>query len=146
MQAKIEQEGDVVVVHLGGLLNYEAVESFRAVCLKHLVQKKIVFDMQNLSFVGSIGITDLVAVMTEISQRPMTPVKFSRVSSEYLRVLQASELQSLEIYETPDYAKMAHQGFEAPMIRLDPVIDLDFLGPEGEGDSEAAMLQAVADN
>ncbi len=140
MQAKIEQEGDVVIVHLGGLLNYEAVESFRVVCLKHLTQKKIVFDMQNLSFVGSIGITDLVSVMTEISRRPMTPVKFSRVSSEYLRVLQASELQSLEIYETPDYAKKAHQGFDAPMIRLDPIIDLEFIGSEGEVETDAPEL------
>ena len=56
MQARISHQGEVMVIHLSGRVDVETAQPFREACLNQIKAKKVVFDFQNLSFVGSSGI------------------------------------------------------------------------------------------
>ncbi len=116
MEAWIEREGDVVVVHLKGRVDYESTEPFRSHCVRHLAHEKVVFNLEQLAFVGSIGITDFVQTMTRLSAENAGGIKFASVGVEFRRVFEASEIRQLEIYDSTNRALMAFQGFEVPKL------------------------------
>lgn len=119
MEAWIEREGDVVVVHLKGRVDYESTGPFRNHCVRHLSHEKVVFNLEQLTFVGSIGITDFVQTMTHLTQTNAARVKFAGVGNEFRRVFEASEMRQLEIYESTDRALLAFQGIAvSPLPRL----------------------------
>lgn len=129
MEAWIEKTGDVVVVHLRGRVDYETVTPFRNHCAKHLVKEKVVFNLAQLSFVGSIGLTDFLETVTQLSSSAPFGIKFAAVSNEFRRLFEASEIQKLEIYENTERALMAFQGLAvSPMPRLSPT---EVESPEG---------------
>lgn len=127
MEAKFVQDGDILIVHLRGKVDYETVEPFRQTCLSHLTRHKVIFDLKELSFVGSIGITDLVGTLADMSQQTQSGVKFSRVGSEFRRVLQASHIKNIEIYEDPEKARLAFMGYDMPKVLLQPILDEVFI-------------------
>lgn len=116
MEAWIEREGDVVVVHLKGRVDYESTEPFRSHCVRHLAKEKVVFNLEQLAFVGSIGITDFVAIITQLAEANAIGIKFAGVGNEFRRVFEASEIRRLEIYENTNRALMAFQGFDVPKL------------------------------
>ena len=116
MEAWIEREGDVVVVHLKGRVDYESAEPFRSHCVRYLAQEKVVFNLESLAFVGSIGITDFVQIMTQLAETNPVGIKFAGVGNEFRRVFEASEIRQLEIYESTNRALMAFQGFSVSML------------------------------
>ncbi len=116
MEAWIERDGDVVVVHLKGRVDYESTEPFRSHCVRHLAQEKVVFNLEQLAFVGSIGITDFVQTMTQLAAENAVGIKFAGVGNEFRRVFEASEIRQLDIYESTNRALMAFQGFEVPKL------------------------------
>lgn len=119
MEALIERSGDVVVVHLRGRVDYESTEPFRMHCTRHLSKERIVFNLKDLSFVGSVGITDFVTTVGQLVHGNHTNVKFANVGNEFRRIFEASNMPSLMIYETTDRALMAFQGLEvSPLPRL----------------------------
>ncbi len=119
MEALIERSGDVVVVHLRGRVDYESTEPFRIHCARHLSKERIIFNLKDLSFVGSVGITDFVATVGQLIQSNQANVKFANVGNEFRRIFEASDLPSLMIYETTDRAMLAFQGLEvSPLPRL----------------------------
>ena len=56
VQAKIRKDGDITVVELKGRLDFETAEPFRETCSDVLTNSKVVFNLSELSFVGSSGI------------------------------------------------------------------------------------------
>ena len=119
MEAWIERSGDVVVVHLKGKVDYESTEPFRNHCARHLSQEKVVFNLQELSFVGSIGITDFVSTVTRLANGSQNGIKFAAVGNEFRRIFEDSEMLILEVYDTTDRALLAFQGIEvSPLPRL----------------------------
>jgi anti-anti-sigma factor len=116
VEAWIEKEGDVVVVHLKGRVDYESVEPFRSHCVRHLSREKVVFNLSELAFVGSIGITDFVQTITQLSQANESGIKFAAVGNEFRRIFEASPMQRLEIYESTDRALLAFQGLEVAVL------------------------------
>lgn len=119
MEAWIERAGDVVVVHLKGRVDYESAVPFREHCVRHLTNEKVVFNLQELSFVGSIGITDFVTTVTSLANGHLSGIKFAAVGNEFRRIFEASPMQALEVYETTDRALQAFQGVGvSPLPRL----------------------------
>lgn len=116
MEAWIEREGDVVVVHLKGRVDYESTEPFRSHCARHLSKEKVVFNLEQLAFVGSIGITDFVSIMTQLAEANAAGIKFAGVGNEFRRIFEASDIRRLEIYESTNRALMAFQGFDVPKL------------------------------
>lgn len=107
MEAKIQKDGDVLVIYLKGQLDYETATPFRLTCLDHLVKEKVVFNMADLSFVGSKGITDFTETMVALSQQTRQAVRFCRVSTEFRRILEASNLKDLQIFDDEYSAKLS---------------------------------------
>ncbi|MGE0764817.1 MAG: STAS domain-containing protein [Bdellovibrionales bacterium] len=132
MEAWIERSGDVVVVHLKGRVDYESTEPFRAHCARHLSQEKVVFNLQELSFVGSIGITDFVSTVTDLANGSQAGIKFAAMGNEFRRIFEASQMMRLEIYESTDRALLAFQGAEvSPLPRLSADEETNSEAPAG---------------
>jgi anti-anti-sigma factor len=111
MQANFAKRGDVVVVELKGRLDFESTAPFRRTCLEKLLSERVVFDLRDLNFVGSLGLKDFVETLDFMSQQSNAGVKFSGVSSEFRRMFEASGMQGKEIYESTE---KAIQSFTAP--------------------------------
>ena len=121
MEARIQNDGDVCVIHLKGRVDMEANENFRKTCLNQLSVNKIVFDMRELSFVGSNGITPFIETLALLSQRNSASIKISSVGCEFRRIFEASGIQNLEIYEDEGVAK---RSFIDQSVRpLNPIVD-----------------------
>lgn len=114
MQAQVNQDGDVVVVHLLGRVDVETATPFREACLQKLSGQKVVFDFTRLSFVGSSGILPFLETLTQFHGVNPAGLKFSAVSSEFQKVFASTPLQSVQIYES---APMASQSYSNPLIR-----------------------------
>lgn len=121
MEARIQNDGDVCVVHLKGRVDMEANENFRKTCLGSLAVNKIVFDMRELSFVGSNGITPFIETFALLSQRNVATIKVCGLGCEFRRIFEASGIQNLEIYENEGTAK---RSFHDQSVRpLNPIVD-----------------------
>lgn len=104
MQAKFAVRGEVVVVELNGRLDFESSEPFRRTCLERLVSQKVVFDLRNLNFVGSLGLTDFMATLEDMARQSRPGVKFCGVSSEFRRLFEASGLPAHDFFESQEKA------------------------------------------
>src|SRR5690606_17462957 len=98
---------DVIVVRLSGRLDVEATEPFRRACANYLAGKRVVFDFHSLSFVGSSGILPFLKIMQEFAARNAGAFKFSGVGSEFRKLLAATSLGVVEIFETSSEAVAA---------------------------------------
>lgn len=104
MQANFANLDGVVVVKLKGRLDFETSEPFRKTCLERLVRERVVFDLGELNFVGSLGLKDFVETLDVMAQNSGRGVRFCGVSSEFQRLFQASGLAGFEIYENTETA------------------------------------------
>ena len=107
MEAKFAKRGRVVVVELNGKLDFETSMPFRRTCLEKLVTEQVVFDLRNLNFVGSLGLTDFVSTLEDLKKSSRPGVKFCGVGVEFRRLFEASGIQSHEIFDNQEKALQA---------------------------------------
>jgi anti-anti-sigma factor len=119
MEANFSVASGVVVVELKGRLDFETSEPFRRTCLERLVLEKVVFDLKNLNFVGSLGLKDFVDTLDNMSQKSGVGVRFCGVSSEFRRLFEASGLAGQEFFESRE---KAIQSFSGPPPSVPPGI------------------------
>lgn len=117
MEARVQVVGDVYSVELVGRIGFEVIDSFRRVCLEKWTQRKLVFDLQRLHFVGSHGIAEFVTTLEELSKTSNTRIKFCGVGSEFKKVFQASGIQNLEFHDSIDRAVQSFQ--DIPQVILE---------------------------
>jgi anti-anti-sigma regulatory factor len=72
--------------------------------MERLIHDKVVFNMRELSFVGSSGITTFVETLRSFAQSNKNKPKFCGLGSEFKRVFAAGELAELEVYESANLA------------------------------------------
>ncbi|MBX9769511.1 MAG: STAS domain-containing protein [Bdellovibrionales bacterium] len=138
MRANVKTLGSVTVVNLAGYISFESTEPFRNVCLKHLIDKEVVFDFSALSFVGSCGIQDFLGVIREHRASAVTPARLSAVGPEFRRLLGLAHLHGIEIYPNEEMAILRVQP-EVVAVWVDPT-------PEDETlDEVAASAELVSD-
>lgn len=114
MKTHIKQKGDTVIVTIDGHLDFETHVPFREDLAKLLsdsshndsVPKKFIFNLENLEFVGSSGISSFVQTLKDFnSNAPMKP-KYCHVKSEFRRIIKAfDEEEIFEFYDSEDRAK-----------------------------------------
>lgn len=109
MQARIAQEGGVLVVHLSGHIDVETAEPFHHACQSQLMNHKVVFDFSQLNFVGSSGLLPFLETLQDFSNANPSGFKLSGVGSEFKRLFGASPLASVEIYESHREAVHAYE-------------------------------------
>ena len=117
MEARVQIVDGIYSVELVGRIGFDVIDTFRKVCMEKWVQRKLVFDLKNLHFVGSHGIADFVTTFEDLSKVKNTSIKFCGMSSEFRKIFQASEIQNLEIYETVDRA--VHSFRAVPQLILE---------------------------
>ncbi len=104
MQAKIRKDGDVTVVELQGKLDFETAEPFRETCQDVLINNKVVFNLADLSFVGSSGIGNFMNTLKEFAKTNPVPPKFCNVRSEFKKIFSSGEEQGFQIFEDEEAA------------------------------------------
>lgn len=104
MEARFAVKGQVLVVELNGRLDFETSEPFRRTCLEKLIREKVVFDLRNLNFVGSLGLKDFVSTLDDLARASQPGVKFCGVSSEFRRLFDASGLANQEFFDNQEGA------------------------------------------
>ena len=127
MQAKVTTEGEWVVVHLIGRLDVETAGPFRRACLEQLTDKKVIFNFRHLSFVGSSGILPFLETMQDFMRTNRQGIRFCGVGSEFHKVLAATSLQTIEVFENEKIAasSFGRAAAEVPMAGVVPVPRMD---------------------
>lgn len=96
LQARVERDGEIMVVRFHGRIDIESAHPFRQACRTHLKNQKVVFDFHQLNFVGSAGILPFLEAMQEFATLNPNGIKFSGIGVEFERVLSATSLQTVE--------------------------------------------------
>lgn len=106
MKAELSTVEDIVIVNLSGRINMEYTETFREACLQDIAQRssKIVFNLKELSFVGSNGIMPFVQTLKDLAGTKQTQLRFCQVSSEFQKIFAASPLANIQIFDDPTHA------------------------------------------
>lgn len=100
MEVKLVLDGDIAIVSLSGRIEIEKTQSFKKACLQNFADKKVVFCMKNLHFVGSSGIQSFFGVLNELNTRNQMQVKVAGLSADFHRLFSFSECQNLEVHES----------------------------------------------
>lgn len=87
MQTLVSQTGDVTVVKVSGRLDIDQAGTFRQACLNRLSEKKVVFNLSELSFVGSTGIQSFFQTVQELHRRTPFGVRLVGLHHDFQRIL-----------------------------------------------------------
>lgn len=107
MKINVHQEKDLIIIRLIGCLSHESMDFFRKACLRELPEKKVIFNLERLNFVGSSGITSFLNVITSLSEVNQSGIRFCCVASEFQRIFKTSPMNHIEIHEDEDKAKVS---------------------------------------
>lgn len=104
MEAKLKNQGEVMIITIQGPLDIEKTQPFREVCLRHFLDKKIIFNMEKTAFVGSTGLQAFLETVRTLSEENSHGLKVVGVQAEFKRIFQNLEIQRLQIHETEEVA------------------------------------------
>ena len=119
MKTQIKRNGDTVVVSIDGKIDYET-----QVPLKDELQRlarntntrtdstptKVIFNLKNLEFVGSSGISNLVQTLKDFNTRSEVKPRYCHVRSEFQKIIKAfDEEQGFEIFDTEERARSSFE-------------------------------------
>jgi anti-anti-sigma factor len=119
MEAKVQKVNGVTIVNLKGFIDIETALPFKEACLRSFARRsnKVVFNLEQLQFVGSNGIIPFVESLNEVCDQESVQVKFCSVGSEFKKVFQASPLRDIEIFND-------EQGAITALINPAPIEDV----------------------
>ncbi|MES2856461.1 MAG: STAS domain-containing protein [Bdellovibrionota bacterium] len=149
MEARMIQEGEIVVVHLSGRIDVETSQAFKEVLLKRLLNKPIVFDFRSLSFVGSSGIISFLDALQKFHAINSAGLRFSSVGIEFRRIFAATPLSDVLIFETAAAAADSFRNPQAaiavPLLAQNPGPGNGFLTLNREADADGEIDESVID-
>ena len=102
MKSKIEKQGDTVIVKLDGKIDYESQEPFKE-RLKTIekstkvdtVPTKVIFNLEQLEFVGSSGISQLIQTLKDFGSRTDQKARIQNASNEFKKVMRAFDEEAV---------------------------------------------------
>lgn len=109
LQARVKVEGDITVVQFTGRIDIESAPPFRQACRTHLKSKNVIFDFTQMSFVGSTGLLSFLEALEEFTKSSANGAKFCGVGIELGRVLSATTLGLVEVWENEAQAVEAYR-------------------------------------
>ncbi|MBC7386595.1 MAG: STAS domain-containing protein [Cryobacterium sp.] len=100
MKAQVKKVGNTIVVSVGGKIDYETQEPFKeslrkvatvaqSSALTDSTPTKVIFDMENLEFVGSSGITQFIQTLKDFGTHTDQKARILKASSEFKKVMRA---------------------------------------------------------
>lgn len=105
MEAKLRQQGEVTIVTLSGKIDIEKNHQFKSVCLEKLANRKLVFQMSQLNFVGSTGIQAFFQAVMEINRQNPYGLKLTGLKEDFRRVLHFQNMnEQIQLHESLEEA------------------------------------------
>ncbi len=99
MEIKSTKAEEVIVIHMIGKIDFESIKTFRLLCANELVGKRVLFDFEKLSFVGSSGITYLIESIENLHKAKESVLGFCSLRSEFHRIFELGMLKDVPIYQ-----------------------------------------------
>jgi anti-anti-sigma factor len=103
MQAKILNRGDVTIVTIQGRMEIERANYIKKICLDNLKDKKVVFCLSDLSFVGSSGIQNFFCFLHEMNSEKKMNIKLAGLKPDFMRLWSYSD-RNVELHSSIDSA------------------------------------------
>ena len=103
-----KNNNNILVIDLKGEVDFASAEPFYQTCMNILSEKNIIFNLKNLNFVGSDGLSSFVNTMKDLKAK--SSLQFCCVGSEFRRVFAESEIKDISIHESEQSATAAFQG------------------------------------
>ncbi len=124
---------DVSVFRFNGFLNYESIARVRSIFNgKASTESKMVFNLDALNFVGSIGITDFVEVILQVNKECPNGVALCGVSTEFQRVISAKNA-SLAFFHSETQAVSSFSNMQSAQQFLEREDLMDQIGASSVG-------------
>lgn len=108
MDAKVENRDGVYIVSLSGKMDFVSADALKSQCLKNFIDREVIFNLRELSFVGSSGITPFLELLLELSRSSGPKFKICSVGNEFMRLFESSAVDGIEIYRD---VQDAHRSF-----------------------------------
>ncbi len=125
MKTEIKRIGDTIIVSMGGTLDFETSVPLREELGRVIRQTqrysngtgassgaqgpgdlKIIFNLEDLEFVGSSGISSFVQALREFNAAAPSRPRYCNVKSEFKRVIKAfDEEQAFEFFDNEERAR-----------------------------------------
>jgi len=102
MKTLIKKENNNITIELGGRLSYEATDYLKNKLneiAKETPNADILFDLENLDFVGSTGISQFVLSLIEFNQKIAKKPQYKNVKSEFKKIMTAFDNNNTFLFE-----------------------------------------------
>lgn len=111
IKTSVRKDGNAVIVSVEGHLDFETSDSFRdslASIESQATDARVIFDLAQLQFVGSSGISAFVQALRDFNDRAPHKPRYANVRSEFRRIMSAfDESGTFEFCETLERALSA---------------------------------------
>lgn len=87
-----EAQKEILIVHLSGPIDVETVDLFRQACRGPLGGRSVLFNLENLSFVGSTGLRPFLESLNDLTKTQGSDVRFCEVRNDFRQILAATPL------------------------------------------------------
>lgn len=106
LRASLLNQGEITVIALEGKLDFENQDILRENIITLSRQgKKVVVDMEGLSFVGSSGITHFIRSLYELQEKGLKVPHLCNVRSEFRKIITAYDInKEFSIHENREAA------------------------------------------
>lgn len=106
LRASLLNQGEITVIALEGKLDFENQDILRENIITLTRQgKKVVVDMEGLSFVGSSGITNFIRSLYELQEKGLSVPHLCNVRSEFRKIISAYDInKEFSIHENREAA------------------------------------------
>ena len=109
MKTLISRNGTSVIVKLTGFLNFETTDELRQNLhqIETLAQdnNRVIFDLEELQFVGSSGISAFIQALREFNSRASIKPRYTNVRNEFKRIISAfDDKGSFDFWESTERA------------------------------------------
>ncbi len=116
MKTQVKKVGDSVVVQMDGRLDFEVQDPLRERLHQIMdsaqtdsVAKRVIFDFENLEFVGSSGISVFIQTLREINAQSEVKPRYCNVKSEFRRMMKVlDETDGFEFFDSVDRARKTY--------------------------------------
>lgn len=115
MNAQLSLQNDITVISLSGRMNIEKAAFLRNTCIKKFQNKKVIFCLNALHFVGSSGIQTFFQMMEELKATYGCEVKMAGLNTDFKRLWQYGQRSPLEIH---DNIEKALGSFQRPQVEI----------------------------
>jgi anti-anti-sigma factor len=115
MDVKVENRDGIFVVSVCGQMDFESADNLKQNCLKSLNNQEVIFNLKDLSFVGSSGISPFLELLTEMSRALGSRFKICAVANEFIRLFEVGTSDGIEIYRD---VHEAHRSFYSPDVAV----------------------------